>query len=386
MTGPSPAKSGRPAIAFIKRGSFSSVNDTFLAAFTEMLPAYDVEVVDVLELMEGEGPLFKGFARLAALKEFTRLLLLRREKMHGAGGCLIRTTYYLERLRRQLAERLSQREYVFTLQTQSLFDASLPGVPHFAYTDHAELETLHLPGFPPKNLFPPRWIAYETSIYENASMVFTMSEKTRRCLVEEYGCAEAKVTSVRAGPNAAPGEESISPPDRYESKRILFVGTRWKFKGGPELASAFERVLESHPDANLTVVGCSPVVGLPNCEVVGQVSVGQVGTYYDRASVFCLPTWRDSYANSVVEALAHGLPVVATRTGAIPEHVSEGENGFLVDAGDVDTLASRLTTLLDDPGRCRRFGEAARRAGESYSWERTAQIVLRHIEKVVGPL
>ena len=103
--------------------------------------------------------MFKARARLAALQGFTRLLLLRRERMHGAGGCLIRTTYYHDRLRRRLAERLSQRGYVFTLQTQSLFDGSLPGVPHFVYTDHAELQCLDLPGFSPKQLFPPRWIA-----------------------------------------------------------------------------------------------------------------------------------------------------------------------------------------------------------------------------------
>jgi glycosyltransferase involved in cell wall biosynthesis len=388
MSGPASAATqpGRPAIAIIRRGSFSSINDAFLAAFTEMLPAYEFDVVDVLELMEGEGPLFKGFARLAALKEFTRLLLLRREKMGGAGGCLIRTTFYLERLRRRLAERLLRRKYVFTLQTQSLFDGSLPGVPHFVYTDHAELQCLRLPGFSPKDLFPPRWIGLETSIYRNASMVFTMSNATRRCLVEEYGCPETQVAWVRAGPNAAPAEGHVSAPDRYGSQRILFVGRSWEPKGGPELAAAFERVLEAHPRAELTIVGCSPVLELPNCEVVGRVPVGQVDAYYDRASAFCLPTRREAYGIAIIEALAHGLPVVATRVGALPELVSEGETGYLVEVGDVDELTSRLTALLDDPEACRRLGLAASRIGKSYSWAGTAETMLRHIEKVVGPL
>ena len=257
MTGPSPAKSGRPAIAIIRRGSFSSINDAFLAAFTKLLPGYDFEVVDVLELMENEGLVFKVRARLVALKEFTRLLLLRRERMSGAGGCMIRTTFYFEQLRRRLAERLSGRTYVFTLQTQSLFDGSLRGVPHFVYTDHAELQCLSLPGFSPKDLFPPRFIALETSIYKNAEMVFTMSDATRRCLVEEYGCPEEQVAWVRAGPNAPPNGE-VPVPDRYESQRILFVAARWEPKGGPELAAAFERLLATHPRAELTIVGCSP--------------------------------------------------------------------------------------------------------------------------------
>ena len=381
------ADTQRPAIALIRRGSFSSINDAFLGAVAELLPGYDVDVVDVQELMAGEGYVFKIRTRLAALREFTRLLLLRREKMHGTGGCLIRTTFYFERLRGRLRERLSERPYVFTLQTQSLFDASLPGTPHFVYTDHAELQCLELPDFSPKRLFPPRWIrGHETSIYRNASMVFTMSDATRRCLVAEYGIPESQVAWVRAGPNAAAADGDGAAPDRYESQRILFVAARWEPKGGPELATAFERVLGSHPRATLTVVGCSPPVALRNCEVVGSVPIEEVGAYYDRASVFCLPTRREAFGIVFLEALAHGLPVVATRVGALPELVSEGETGYLVEVGDVNALAARLTALLDDPERCRRFGEAARRAGESYSWERTAETVLRHIEKVVGPL
>jgi glycosyltransferase involved in cell wall biosynthesis len=383
---PAQAETQRPAIALIRRGSFSSINDAFLGAVAERLPEYDVDVVDVQALMAGEGYVFKARTRLAALREFTRLLILRREKMHGAGGCLIRTTFYFERLRGRLRERLSQRPYVFTLQTQSLFDASLPDTPHFVYTDHAELQSLRLPGFSPKQLFPPRWIrGHETAIYRNASMVFTMSDATRRCLVDEYGIPASQVAWVRAGPNAAP-DGNVWPSERYESQRILFVAGRWEPKGGPELAAAFERVLGSHPGAILTIVGCSPVLTLQNCEVVGSVPVDQVGAYYGRSSVFCLPTRREAYGIVFIEALAHGLPVVATRVGALPELVSEGETGYLVEVGDVDTLAARLTALLDDPERCRRFGEAARRAGESYSWERTAETVLGHIEKVVGPL
>ncbi len=383
MTGPA---GRRPAVALISRGSFSSINDGFLGALTELLPGYDVDVVDVLELMHAETPVFKARARLAALQGFTRLLLLRRERMHGAGGCLIRTTYYHDRLRRRLAERLSQRGYVFTLQTQSLFDGSLPGVPHFVYTDHAELQCLDLPGFSPKQLFPPRWIALETSIYENAAVVFTMSDATRCCLVHKYGIHETQVAWVRAGPNARPSDGAAPAPDRYESQRILFVGAQWERKGGPELAAAFERVLGAHPRAQLVIVGCSPALDLPNCTVVGPVPVGEVGSYYDAASVFCMPTRREAYGIVFLEALARGLPVVATKLDPILELVSEGETGYLVDVGDVDALASRLTALLDDPETCRRLGLAAGRVGATYTWARTADAVLRRIEEVVGPL
>jgi glycosyltransferase involved in cell wall biosynthesis len=381
-----PETPNRPAIAVVTRGAYSGTNRALLAALEKRLPGYDVDVVDALELMQSEGRAFEGRARLAAYREFGRLLVFRREPMGGAGGCLIRTTPFLERQGRRLRERLSRREYVFTLQTQSVFDASLPGVPHFVYTDHAERQCLQLPGFSPKALFPPRWIAVETSIYRNAATVFTMSDATRRCLVDEYGCAPERVAWVRAGPNAPPPNGDLHTPDRHGSPRILFVGARWEPKGGPELAAAFGRVLESHPDAALTVVGCSPVLELPNCEVVGPVPVDDVAPYYDRASIFCLPTRREAYGIAVVEALARGLPVVATRVGALPELVTDGETGYLVEVGDVDALARRLTALLDDPDRRRRFGLAARRAGASYSWAATVQAMVERIETIVGPL
>ena len=144
--------------------------------------------------------------------------------MHGAGGCLIRTTYYLERLRRRLAERLSRRRYLFTLQTQSLFDGSLPGVPHFVYTDHAELQCLRLPGFSPKELFPPRWIALETSIYRNAE--HGLHDERRHPPVPRRGVRMPGGTGGLGAGRAElrPPNGDVPAPDRYESQRILFVG------------------------------------------------------------------------------------------------------------------------------------------------------------------
>ena len=305
--------------------------------------------------------------------------------MHGAGGCLIRTTYYQERLRRRLAERLSQREYVFTLQTQSLFDGSLPGVPHFVYTDHAELQCLDLPGFSPKQLFPARWLARETSIYENAAVVFTMSDATRRCLVEQYGCPEDRVAWVRAGTNAPQADGEVSAPHRYENQRILFVGARWEPKGGPELAAAFERVLALHPRAELTIVGCSPELDLRNCEVVGPIPCRTGRGLLRPRNGLLLPTRREAYGIAFLEALAHGLPVVATRVGALrarlrgPDRLPgrrrrRGRARFTADgtagrSGDMPPLGSRRA-----PGR------RDVHVGEN------GRSILRRIEEVVGPL
>ena len=216
-------------------------------------------------------------------------------------------------------------------------------------------------------------------------MVFTMSDATRHCLVDEYGMPRRGWPQVRAGRNAAGANGDQPGRDRYSSQRILFVGAQWERKGGPELAAAFEGVLSPIQAPRSRSSAPRPSSSFRTARS-SAACLSTRSTLLQPGVVFCMPTRREAYGIVFLEALAHALPVVATKLEPIRELVSDGETGYLVDVGDIDALAARLTTLLDDPERCRRFGEAARRAGESYSWERTAETVLRHIEKAVGPL
>ena len=73
---------------------------------------------------------------------------------------------------------------------------------------------------------------------------------------------------------------------------------------------------------------------------------------------------------SILEAMAHGLPIIATRVGGIPELVRDGVDGLLVDAGDVEGLAAALSTLALDADRRRACGQSARaRVAAHYSRE-----------------
>jgi glycosyltransferase involved in cell wall biosynthesis len=378
--------SQRPAIAFVKRGAFSHINESLRQALARELHGYDVDVVEILELTESEPLVAKALRRVYAVKEFWRMLLPRPGRARMA-GCVIRTSFYLRRLRALLSERLAERTYIFTLQTQSLFDASKPGTPHFVYTDHAALASESWPRFRPAESYPRRWIELEASIYSNAAGVFTMSEHVRRCLIDDYGLPESRVARVGAGANSAPPPAMEQSRDRYAAGRVVFVGRHWERKGGPELVAAFERVRRKHPSATLTIVGCSPDMRGPGYQVVGLVPLEEMERHYARASVFCLPSRREAFGIAVLEALARGLPAVVTRVGAFPELVADGQTGYVVEQGDVDALAQRLCDLIADPERSRQFGEAARRdVAERYSWERTATQIRARVEEVVGPL
>ena len=81
-----------------------------------------------------------------------------------------------------------------------------------------------------------------------------------------------------------------------------------------------------------------PSSDLPNCDVVGRMPIDQVDPTTITPSVFCMPTRREAYGIVFLEALAHALPVVATKLKPIRELVSDGQTGYLVDVGGVDAL------------------------------------------------
>lgn len=84
------------------------------------------------------------------------------------------------------------------------------------------------------------------------------------------------------------------------------------------------------------------------------------------ADLFLLPSEKESFGLSALEAMACSVPVIATQTGGLPELVAHGETGYLAPVGDVAALADYALTLLADEGRLRQMGEAARQRAEEH--------------------
>jgi len=153
--------------------------------------------------------------------------------------------------------------------------------------------------------------------------------------------------------------------------RLLFCSSLFRSKGIFVLLEAL-RAIES-PFA-LDVVGSFPDEGAREALVkataegglqerirfLGHLPEHEKQEAYRQASIFVHPTLDDTFPLVILEAMAAGLPVVATKEGAIPEIIRPNETGVLVERGDAIALARGLETLLGDPERAREMGLQAR--------------------------
>jgi glycosyltransferase involved in cell wall biosynthesis len=372
MTGPASSR-----VAVVGIGLNSYTNPSVLATVRREFPRLEVDWIDLKPLVaQRTHHLHHAVAGAHAIGEFGPGVLLNPRRLRRRGAW----TSYLFQLRSRLArERVSQGNYLFSLQIQSMFDASTPNLANFVYTDNTVLANTHYETGGPVPV-SKRWLELERQIYHNAKVCFVMSRNVGQSMVEDYGCPPDKVVCAYGGPNALIADVADKT---YDQKDILFVGTVWERKGGPELFQAFKLVREQIPDATLTIVGCTPGVEAPGCRIVGRIPPAELAKYYRQASVFCLPTRMEPFGIVFVEAMAHRMPIVATNIAAIPDFVVDGENGALVAPHDIGGLAQALIRLLGNPELCRRMGERSYEISRRYTWENTGEIMRRSIEQIV---
>ena len=161
---------------------------------------------------------------------------------------------------------------------------------------------------------------------------------------------------VRVVPNGVEVPEHVGEP--AEPPHVLFVGRLSEEKGILEFLEATEGLPR-------VIVGDGPLRDrVP--EAVGFVPHDQLGAYYERAAVVCVPSRREGYGVVAREAMAYGRPVVATRVGGLVDAVEDGVTGFLADAGDLRAAVDRL---LGHPTLSAQLGSAgADCAREAFSW------------------
>ena len=141
-------------------------------------------------------------------------------------------------------------------------------------------------------------------------------------------------------------------------------------KGVDVLLKAFKRIIVENPDVHLIIVGIDPHVSklykLSNkLELSGYVHWAGITDHaietLSMADVYVQPSRKEGLGLAIIEAMALGLPIVATNTGGIPEAVIDGETGYLADPGSTSSLANAIKQLLSDRARLKILGENGHR-------------------------
>lgn len=371
---------GPGSFAFATIGAFSGINAKVLPLLQEAFPQLRSQALDVPTWERSDRRVLVANAAYVLAEHGPRPFLDRTQRWVA----FHETSYIFRRIRRRMGELADGTSPAFTFQTQSLFDASIPGVPNFVYTDHTSLAASSYAAPGSEDAPSARWLEREREIYANAALVFTMSSHVSRSVAEDYGIDPGKVRCVYAGSNVDAIPEPAGGHD-YAGRRILFIGRDWERKGGPDLLDAFRLVRRELPDATLVVGGCRPAVTDEGVTVLGELGPAEVSAQLHRASVFCMPTRREPFGVAFVEALKHGVPVVAPGIGALPDLVQPGETGELTRPGDVRAIADALLGLLTDPERGRRFGTLGRvRMEARYTWPRAVGAMAAQIGEITG--
>jgi glycosyltransferase involved in cell wall biosynthesis len=187
----------------------------------------------------------------------------------------------------------------------------------------------------------------------------------------------------------------LAPGDRA----ILFVGRLSAPKGVYDLFDAIPRVIERHPGVRFVLVGVAasdamePAIraeaerrGIaPRIAFLGSLEGRNKAAAFVRSQMIVVPSWTEAFPLVIPEAMAAGLPVIATAVGAIPDFVKDGDDGLLVAPKASSALADRICLLLGDEGLRRRISERVRaRAPREFAIEVGCGKVTEVIRDVLG--
>ena len=244
----------------------------------------------------------------------------------------------------------------------------------------------HIASAGDKRDFLHRWL------FGRTRAVVAVSEFVRRSLLAS---CPVRPEQVRVIFNGVDAERFVAPPDEpararlrremgAESEAAVIAGVvgRLEMRKGQEwFVEAAGRLKDSHPHILFAIAG-TPEGGygaviqhrIDQLGLAGRVRLlghcADTRAFYAALDILVVPSWEEAFGLVAAEGMLSGLPVVAANSGALPEFIREGVNGFLVPLRDVPALAAVISRLADDPKLRRNTGRRAREwAGEHLDME-----------------
>jgi len=246
-----------------------------------------------------------------------------------------------------------------------------------------------------------RWTDHlERRVVQHCDLIITVSQFSRQQLISELGVPPERVHVVYNGVSNAcrpwPRDENLAARWKLADRRVLlYLGSLKARKNLPVLLQALRLMLQEQDDISLVLVGRGESEGALRLQArdlgleeavrfVGFVPEAEKVSWYNLADVFVLPSRLEGFGLVAAEAMACGKPVVASRAGALPEVVADGETGLLCDPADPADFARAILHLLRDRNLARAMGQAGlERVARLFQWDECARRTLALYEEAV---
>lgn len=213
----------------------------------------------------------------------------------------------------------------------------------------------------------PRRRRFVRFVLDRSSQIIVLSDTWRLRLSDITGNP-----NIRAIANPVEARDLLALDPRRRGRPVaLFMGRLDRDKGIFDLVDAAAALARTFPELRVRFAGDGDGEGIRRraaeqgvahaIELTGWIRGPEKTRVWADAAIYVLPSYIENLPMGVLEAMAAGLPVVASRVGGIPDLVVSGVNGYLIAPGDTAALTAVLQQLLSDPGLRRRFAEASRR-------------------------
>jgi glycosyltransferase involved in cell wall biosynthesis len=236
-----------------------------------------------------------------------------------------------------------------------------------------------VPGYNPRLKILDKFVFKFTSrlIWKNAKVVTALSRNLKE--LAEKTSNKINIEVIYNGVDTNKFRPVINEPNLNID--ILFVGRLIRRKGIINLLKAFKEVCEEYKNCELTIVGggpkrkylenfCRRVKIESSVKFLGAVEYKDIDKIYKKAGIFVLSSLEESLSNVIQEAMASGLPIITTDTGAA-ELIDE--NGFIAEKGDYKQIKKAIIEYISNPELMRKHGLQSRKIAEKMSWSNNAK-------------
>lgn len=231
-------------------------------------------------------------------------------------------------------------------------------------------------------------------VIEHANALLIGCESFAAEVVERLGVDRARFTIVPGAVDVARFRPAQPPGSAASRPRLLYHGRVDRRKGVLDFLAALRLLRDDDVAFSAVVSGIGPdhdaaqalarELGL-DVRFTGHAAYADAPAVYALGDIFVSPTYAEGFSNTILEAMASGLPCVSCHAVGVMDCLRDGENGLLVQPGDVPAQAAALRRLISDAELRRRLAEAAlAECGRTYSWSAVGQQIMGIYEGLLG--